>query len=244
MNNPFVSAICITEKRPHLLERAVTCFQAQYYQNKELIILFLSDDIATAAYVRTIEDPSIKIMSIPAPMTLGERRNLAIRVSQGEYFCAWDDDDWYHPSRISEQMNHIQRTNLPACTLSRIILMNVVLEKAYLSFHRPWEGSLICARRTFDEGFVYGNYNRGEDSILVQALLDQSLVAIHHNPVLYIYNYHGTNISGKDHWDNNIFQHGMPLGQEARDLALSMLKNEDVINLSNQLRPFVDALIG
>lgn len=244
MEYPTVSAICITERRPHLLQRAIACFHAQQYPSKELVILFPKSDLETAALVENLSHPSIKVITTDVPLKLGEKRNFAVAESSGEFFCSWDDDDWNHPLRLMEQVTCVQHTGKIACTLEHILLCNMVSGEVHLSFNRPWEATLLCSRHVFSQGFAYGKFNRGEDSVLVQALLDRDMIAMHHNPLLYVYNFHGENVSGKDHWDTNIFKHGKALPQEANELVLRIQENEDVITLSHQMQPFIDDLIA
>lgn len=44
---PLVSCLCVTRHKPQKLRRAVACFIAQSYPNKELVIVYETDDRAT-----------------------------------------------------------------------------------------------------------------------------------------------------------------------------------------------------
>ena len=122
MEYPTVSAICITERRPHLLQRAIACFHAQQYPSKELVILFPKSDRETAALVENLSHPSIKVITTDVPLKLGEKRNLDVAESSGEFFCSWDDEDCNHPLRFIEQVTCVQNTRKIACTLENILL--------------------------------------------------------------------------------------------------------------------------
>jgi glycosyltransferase involved in cell wall biosynthesis len=243
VNYPRVSAICITDDRTHFLTRAIACFIDQDYPNKELIVAFPEDDDATATFLQQINHPDILSLPIHNKLSLGAKRNHAIRSSHGFYFCCWDDDDWYHPSRISEQVGALVKGGKHASALGYVILYDATKHAAYLSFNRPWEQTILCERRLHIEGIQYGDLNRGEDSLLIHALLARNTVEILTNPLLYVYNFHGGNTSKQSHWDQNIFRHGKALSAEANDLVLALQRGESCVSVSSRLNVFIDELI-
>jgi len=52
---PVISCICVTRKKPALLERAVRCFLIQSYQQKELVIVYEDDDQVTIDHIGNME---------------------------------------------------------------------------------------------------------------------------------------------------------------------------------------------
>src|SRR5688572_18686998 len=96
--HPLISCLCITERRVHFLKGAVSCFLSQTYPNKELVVVHKEDDHDTLDYITSLNNQTIRSVAIPPGQhkTLGERRNFSIMAAEGEYFCQWDDDDWYH----------------------------------------------------------------------------------------------------------------------------------------------------
>ena len=70
MNNqlPLISCICVTREKPSLLKRAIDCFLAQTYPNKELVILYEDDDYATEELVGAgfPDNSSIRLSKVPA----------------------------------------------------------------------------------------------------------------------------------------------------------------------------------
>ena len=57
---PLISCLCVTRARVPLLKRAVACFHAQTYPQKELVLLYEHDDRETAAFIDTL-DPHRKL---------------------------------------------------------------------------------------------------------------------------------------------------------------------------------------
>ncbi len=169
VNHPKISCICVTRNRVDLLRRAVACFSSQTHAARELLILWESDDAATRAYVETLQSPDMRAMEVPAlpRQPLGALRNLAVQASQGTYFAQWDDDDWHAPTRLAEQLAHIQSSGKPACVLARWLMFDQVTSLAYVSRGRRWEGSLLC-----DRAFTpsYAELAKGEDLPAVEQL--------------------------------------------------------------------------
>jgi glycosyltransferase involved in cell wall biosynthesis len=81
-----------TRNRRAFIHLALRCFEAQDYNQKELIIVDDGDDpvgdlihgCAQVQYRRLGERHSI-----------GDKRNAACELAQGQVVMLWDDDDWY-----------------------------------------------------------------------------------------------------------------------------------------------------
>lgn len=194
---PLISCICITKDRPELLQKAINCFKSQNYMNKELVISFPKNDTSTKKIIAQEQHTTLKILSIERDedVSLGEARNQAIKKSNGEYVCTWDDDDWYHPSRISYQYNSIQNKGegYQASILTRILLYDETNEEAYYSFNYAWEGTILCRKVILLQN-QYSHSNLGEDSHVIRFLSSRKqLLLLDQAPFLYIYIHHGKN---------------------------------------------------
>lgn len=225
LQTPRVSAICITDHRIDFLKRSTNCFLRQTYPNKELVVVFPFDDEETGEYLSSLDSPEIRLIPVDPsdPISLGEKRNLGIQLSDGYYFCTWDDDDWYHQDRIANQVAHLQSTGLRSTTLSNVLVYDMQEKEAFISYARPWEQTLLCERSVIKEGIRYGNLNKGEDSVLVSALKRMETVNVLFSPWSYIYIYHGGNTWHREHWNDNIFQPGKKLGAEFNTLVADIL---------------------
>src|SRR5688572_4791529 len=95
--HPLISCLCVTRGKPDKLVRAIECFDAQNYPNRELLVLCEEDDAATRQAVDQLVHSGAAIeklvVGVSPKRSLGELRNLAVRHCRGEYFCQWDDDD-------------------------------------------------------------------------------------------------------------------------------------------------------
>ena len=194
-NYPLVSCLCVTKNRPEYLKRVINCFNAQTYPNKELVVVYEQEDIATKIALENIDATKVEV-SPHENLRLGELRNRAIEQSRGEYFCQWDDDDWYHVDRLKIQMQSIAASRQVACTLTNWILYDEETEQAYFSVFRLWEGSILCRRNVITAEVNYPNYGAGEDTLFLNKLIAKHGIYPEVKPNLYIYRVHKNNTWG------------------------------------------------
>lgn len=110
MTEPLVCAILLTKDRPEMAKRAVECFRSQTYQNKHLLVV---DNVSEP------DRPGGVVEYYAAPperyKTIGELRNFANSHAAGaDILIHWDDDDWSHHNRISEQVALLQASGKQA----------------------------------------------------------------------------------------------------------------------------------
>jgi hypothetical protein len=197
--DPLISCMCVTRGRPRLLDRAVRCFLGQTWPNRELLVVFESDDHATRSYLETIADPSVRAIEIPhlPKLSLGALRNVAVERSTGEYVCQWDDDDWYRNDRLEVQMHALRESSFPGVVLSRWICLDVPRRRGFVGRHRTWEGSILCRK---DEMLPYPELAKKEDTPVVETLHEQGKLLLLDRPEIYVYHFHGGNTWDRAHW--------------------------------------------
>jgi glycosyltransferase involved in cell wall biosynthesis len=209
-DHPVISCICITRGKLPMLKRAISCFIAQSYQKKELVIVYEDDDIDMVNFASTYNNKPeqdilfVCVRAMPR-ITLGELRNIGINKATGTYICQWDDDDWYHPNRLLHQYNALLSNGRHGAILTQWVVYDAVSMQAYISNRRLWEGSILC-RKNVLQLKLYEKLHIGEDTDTVNYLAEKDhLHLINSMPELYIYIYHGTNTWHYEHW-NYIFQ--------------------------------------
>lgn len=207
--HPLISCICVTRKRVHLLSRAIQCFLHQTYINKELIIVFEDDDTETLAFSKEASKQYQNVKWYPVKRApdkhLGALRNEAISFASGVYICQWDDDDWYHPERLSFQFSELQQSQKEACVLGYEIIFDALHQQSYLSCLRFWEGTVLCSK-DITMKYSYRNIEKGEDTPFITTLQQYALVYLSQKITpFYIYVYHGKNT-----WDYHHFKTFFP----------------------------------
>lgn len=104
---PLVSAIITTKNRADLLPRALDSVLHQTYPNLEIIVVDDGSDDETPQIIKQYQKDH-PIISIRNEISLGanKSRNLGIEKAQGEFVAGLDDDDEWHPDRISILLKH------------------------------------------------------------------------------------------------------------------------------------------
>lgn len=201
--HPLISCICITSSRSLLLQRALACFETQDYPNKELVISYPENDLATKNLIDQIDyisDIDIIRLERPVSETLGAARNNAIKLAKGKFVCTWDDDDWYSNHRISHQYKVIKDGKFQASICTSIIIFHFNNKRICYSGSRLWEGTLLCTKEALIR-HPYSDKEKGEaETVIHQLLISRSLFLITDDSYLYIHIFHGQNS-----WDENYF---------------------------------------
>ena len=116
MSEPLVAAIMLTKDRPQMAARAVRAFEAQTYERKRLMVL----DAALPGR---------------AGKSIGYLRNEALTEAcvhfEPDIFIHWDDDDVSHPSRIAEQVAHLQSSGADVVGYKEIIFWRMDLARSH-----------------------------------------------------------------------------------------------------------------
>ncbi len=115
-----VSVIVATYRREKELWRALVSLADQTFEDFEIILV---DDNADEIWNETVlalfrdfqkQYPTVRITYIRNPQNLGsaETRNHGVSAAQGEYVTFLDDDDVYHPEKISAQYEFMIQNKL------------------------------------------------------------------------------------------------------------------------------------
>lgn len=201
----------VTRNRASLARRAVRCFVNQTWANKELVIVDDGDEdyepilapyraAHTIRYVRLDSDPSVR---------LGGLRNRSLDEAAGDFLTQWDDDEWYHPTRIERQMQATVRglgavvlTNT-LCHMDRAGLSHALFHTRLRKGHTP--GTILHRRCDVR----YPNQSRAEDTVYLKTLSEHFRVGSVEGPHshLFIRCFHGTNTWDLAHFEGAL-QHG------------------------------------
>jgi glycosyltransferase involved in cell wall biosynthesis len=163
---PLVSCIMPTANRAPLVARAIAYFLRQDYHRRELLILDDGDDAVDALVPA---DPRIRYVRLAARLPLGEKRNRGCELARGAVIAHWDDDDWYAPTRLSEQVRHLRRAGADVCGPGRLLCFDPARALAWRYQHAaPWvAGSGLCYRRAAWRDTPFAGIDVGEDTRFV-----------------------------------------------------------------------------
>jgi GT2 family glycosyltransferase len=185
-----------TAGRRRWVPQAVGYFLRQDYPNRELVIL--DDDGAARDLIPN--HPRIRYKQLRGTHTLGAKRNLCVAESRGDLILHWDDDDWFAPRRISDQVDALLRARAEICGLSRMLFHELSSRRTWL-YEYPGEqrwlaGGSLLYTRDFWSRSPFPDVQIGEDTSFVWSRSLDGAVALD-NPEIYVAMIHGCNTSPK-----------------------------------------------
>lgn len=101
---PIVSCIMPTRNRREFIPGAVRSWLAQDYPPELLQLIVIDNSDQPIGDLLPMEDLRISHYWGGHRMPVGFMRNLACSYADGDLICHWDDDDWYAPNRVSQQV--------------------------------------------------------------------------------------------------------------------------------------------
>jgi glycosyltransferase involved in cell wall biosynthesis len=196
---PLVSCVMPTRDRRRPVGQAIVYFQRQDYPNRELVVL---DDGQDPVEDLIPDDPRIRYVRLDHEQLVGAKRNQGCELASGEIIVNWDDDDWHSPTRISYQVDELERHGAEICGAGRILYFDPAAERAWLyefpSSNRAWiAGGTLCYRKDLWRRNPYAPVGNGEDTRFVWSrAIGTPLVLTEHR--FYAALLHHANTSRKD----------------------------------------------
>ena len=215
-----ISCLMVTEGRFPLARRAMDCYFAQGYPDKELVIVTCGSkeykDNLTE-YASACGRADVLVIHVPSRVPLGEMRNIAIESASGPFVCQWDDDDLSHPQRLALQVNFLIKTQCEASVIGENLHL---FTDTGLIYWCNWAGSsrhighpaTLLARKA-----ALPRYNkclnRREDSAMQHQLIASGagVSVIRGHAELFLYTWHGTNVFQRMHHISLIRAYGLTL---------------------------------
>lgn len=128
----LVSVVIPTYNRPEFLKGAIETAVGQSYPNIEVVIV---DDGSKRAYAEEIVSESaesVNLITHNENQGLSAARNTGIENSTGRYIAFLDDDDRWHKTKITRQVEAIQKdkqAGLATCLVTSISPNNEVIHR-------------------------------------------------------------------------------------------------------------------
>lgn len=170
--DPLVTVICSTN-RDASLEHLIQQVAAQHYPNVELVVLAhgikLDDDVVSRAQAAGI--PEVRVLTAPQDTTLGHCLNLLVAEARGEIVAKFDDDDFYLPNYLRDQVNTLRVMNadlVGKASLYFYLASHDLIVHRWPHREHVWHpfvsgSTLVGWRRTFEES-PFRDRTAGEDS--------------------------------------------------------------------------------
>lgn len=174
MNRPVVSVVILTLNSEPYIERCLRSLQRQTFADFEALIVDAGSTDRTEAIAAQF-DARFKWLSLPRS-DMGAARNHGMRMSEGEFLCFLDSDDFYLPEKIERQVHelrtrpevdvtycaawHFRTGDADRVGLKKLAAQPVTL-KDYLEGRNHNLNTMCMRRRVWDAGFAFGEGARG-----------------------------------------------------------------------------------
>lgn len=159
----LVSAIMPTRGRPEFARKAIECFLAQDWPEKEMVIV---DDEGEPSFNRPPRGVEYHLMG--RRMTIGAKRNLAVSRAQGDVLIHFDDDDWSAPGRMRDQVQRLVESGLGITGYHSMIFEDELGRRwKYRGAANYALGTSLCYTREFWRRNPFPDVNSGEDNSIV-----------------------------------------------------------------------------
>jgi glycosyltransferase involved in cell wall biosynthesis len=116
-----MSVVVATYNRRTSLPRAIASVFAQEGVTFELIVVDDASTDDTLAYLATLTDPRLRVISAPKNLGPSGARNLGLAAARGEFVAFLDSDDAYRPGRLAVPATAMRADPSIACVLSSAI---------------------------------------------------------------------------------------------------------------------------
>ncbi|CAG7646605.1 hypothetical protein PAESOLCIP111_05201 [Paenibacillus solanacearum] len=181
----MVSVICCTV-RESFMDNVFDNFVNQDYAPKELIIILNREDMDVRSWrEKAANYQDVTVFQLPSSSTLGECLNYGIERCKYETIAKMDDDDYYMPGYLSQQMKALYKMNADV-VCKRTVYM-YFMEEQQLAVHLHYrvvnkfltksggvKGSTLVFRKKVAEIIKFPRLNRGEDSFFIAKCLKKN----------------------------------------------------------------------
>ena len=175
---PKVSVLLCT-KRPHQLAHALATVASQGEVEPELVLVchgFDAVDHDVEGLAAAAGLSAVLVLEAGDRMSLGECLNMAVRASTGDVLAKMDDDDYYGPHYLGDQLHALQYSGaeivgkqahyLYAASQDATVLRFEDMEHRYTDFVM---GPTIVGRREVFERIPFQPRTAGEDTAFLSA---------------------------------------------------------------------------
>ncbi|MCR8659748.1 glycosyltransferase [Paenibacillus endoradicis] len=194
MSDPGVSIITCTN-HPDFLKNILNNYHNQRYKRKELIIIINKDSISLKEWQKkTAMYPDVTIYKLQERISLGKCLNFGIGKSKYPLVAKFDNDDYYSPYYLGEQVKVLLRTGSPvvgkhACyvylTASKKLLIRSPYEKnKSVDFI---QGGTLLIRKSILKKVRFSDRSVGEDVKFLKDCSKKGYTIYATSPHNYVY---------------------------------------------------------
>ena len=108
---PFVSVLTPTYNRRKFIPSLIQCYRSQDYPKDRMEWILLDDGQEPSKDLfdtLAADIPNIHYIHTTKKENIGVKRNVLNQLAKGDILVSMDDDDWYHPERVSHVVKKFQ----------------------------------------------------------------------------------------------------------------------------------------
>lgn len=209
-------SIVVCTNRPQFFENILQNYSRQHYQSKELIIVLNHDHMNLSLYQKRVRNlANVYVYQVPESISLGQCLNAGITRTRFSLIAKFDDDDYYSPHYLAEQVRELRRTQSDivgkhSCLVylgaSKTLLVRSPTEK-----NKPVEfvqGGTILFKREVLKKVRFTDRSIGEDVTFLRQCRKRGFKAYATSPFNYVYNRRQNKKSHTWRADDNFYLEG------------------------------------
>lgn len=189
-----VSIVTCTN-RPEFFTNLLENYQNQRYKRKELIIVLNNDSMNLNEYRQKVASYSdVSVYQVPENMSLGRCLNHGIAYAKLPLIAKFDDDDYYSPYYLLEQVKALVRKRSDvvgkhACLVyiaakKKLIIRSPSEKNKFLTFVQG--GTILFRKRVFEK-VRFANRTVGEDVKFLSSCREKGFKVYATSPYNYVY---------------------------------------------------------
>lgn len=188
-------SIIVCTNRPQFFDNILQNYNRQRYKGKELIIILNHDSMNLQLYQNRVrKHANVSVYQVPESISLGQSLNAGITRAQFPLIAKFDDDDYYSPFYLKEQVNGLRRTKSDivgkhSCLVylgaSKTLLVRSPKEKnKYVEFI---QGGTLLFKREILNKVRFTDRSIGEDVTFLRQCRKRGFKTYATSPYNYVY---------------------------------------------------------
>ncbi|MGV2884344.1 glycosyltransferase [Paenibacillus taichungensis] len=188
-------SIIVCTNRPQFFDNILQNYNRQRYKGKELIIILNHDSMNLQLYQKRVrKHANVSVYQVPESISLGQSLNAGITRAQFPLIAKFDDDDYYSPFYLKEQVNGLRRTKSDivgkhSCLVylgaSKTLLVRSPKEKnKYVEFI---QGGTLLFKREILKKVRFTDRSIGEDVTFLRQCRKRGFKTYATSPYNYVY---------------------------------------------------------
>lgn len=188
-------SIIVCTNRPQFFDNILQNYNRQRYKGKELIIILNHDSMNLQLYQNRVRNyANVSVYQVPESISLGQSLNAGITRARFPLIAKFDDDDYYSPFYLKEQVNGLRRTKSDivgkhSCLVylgaSKTLLVRSPKEKnKYVEFI---QGGTLLFKREVLKKVRFTDRSIGEDVTFLRQCRNRGFKTYATSPYNYVY---------------------------------------------------------